>query len=446
MSDHHLIVREHQTIRLGPKGPLSRPAHAAFLARIPELPSGVLKPVHEGLRTGSHCGLVQAGPWTLEILPKIYDPEDPLPDRCALVRMLATCFDIPIRLDGTARTTLADDLLAVVIRAFLDEAQRQLRQGWIKSYVDQEDRLTRLRGRLNVSEQVRRGRAAADRLHCVFDELTVDNDFNRVVRAALVLVRPRLPVGSRLAIQANQLDLALADVGLIGPGQALRMRLPQHRLTRRYDRLLLLASWLLRLFGPNVHGGPEEGLGLTFDMNRLFQETVSIALASAIRRHPLRLRLCLTRERPVKPLVRDASNRPRFMMRPDLCLWLDRELVAILDTKWKRLSPFQDERQASIAQTDLYQLLGYGHTYACRHLTLIYPHHPGLEGWPLPLYSYCSPAESGIALQVAAFDLDRSRNGADQLLSLQVEALSETLPVGGWRCTLASEDLADSSG
>jgi 5-methylcytosine-specific restriction enzyme subunit McrC len=438
LSGYHLVVREHQTIRLAPKGRLSGPAHAAFLARIPALPPGVLTPVHEGLRTNSHCGLIQAGPWTLEILPKIYDPEDPLPDRCALVRMLSTCFDIPIRLDGTARSNLADDLLTVVIRAYLEEAQRQLRQGWIKSYVDEEDRLTRLRGRLNVSEQVRRGRAAADRLHCVFDELTIDNDFNRVVRAALVLVRPRLPVGSRLAIQANQLDLALADVRLIGPGKALRMRLPQHRLTRRYDRLLLLASWLLRLLGPNVHGGPEEGLGLTFDMNRLFQETVSIALASAIRRHPLVSRLRLTREQPVKPLVRDESNRPRFMMRPDLCLWLDRELVAILDTKWKRLTPFQVERQAGISQTDLYQLLGYGYTYACRHLTLIYPNHPGLEGWPLPRYSYCSPTESDIALQVGAFDLDRCKSAADQLLILQIEALGEALPVGGCRCTLAS--------
>jgi 5-methylcytosine-specific restriction enzyme subunit McrC len=446
LSGNHLIVREHQTIRLGPKGPLSRPAYAAFLARIPALPSGVLKPIHEGLRTGSHCGLVQAGPWTLEILPKIYDPEDPLPDRCALVRMLATCFDIPIRLDGTAGSTLADDLLTIVIRAFLEEAQRQLRQGWIKCYVDQEERLTRLRGRLNVSEQVRRGRAAADRLHCVFDELTVDNDLNRVVRAALVLVRPRLPVGSRFAIQANQLDLALAAVGLIGPGQALRMRLPQHRLTRRYDRLLLLASWLLRLLGPNVHGGPEEGLGLTFDMNRLFQETVSIELASAIRRHPLGSRLRLTRERPVKPLVRDESNRPHFMMRPDLCLWLDRELIAILDTKWKQLKPSQEERRAGIAQTDLYQLLGYGYTYACRHLTLIYPNHPRLEGWPLPRYSYCSPAELDIALQVGAFDLDRCKSAADQLLSLQIEGLREALPLGGWRCALASENLSNSSG
>ena len=430
MRDRHLVVREHQTVRLAPKGPLSRAAHAAFLARIPMLPSGVLMPAHEGLRTGSHCGLIQAGPWTLEILPKIYDEGQPAPDRGALVRMLAACVDVPIRLDGTARSGVADDLLTVVIRAYMEEARRQLRQGWIKSYVDQEDRLTRPRGRLKLSEQVRRGRAVAHQLSCAFDELTVDNGFNRVVRAALILARVRLPVGSRLAIQADQLDLALADVGRLPPAEALRTQLPRHRLTGRYDRLLLMASWLLRLLSPDVHGGSEEGLGLTFDMNQLFQESVSVALGSAIRRHPLRQRLRLTRERPARALVKDASGTGRFMMKPDLCLWLDGKLIAILDTKWKRLSPAQDEHKAGIAQSDLYQLLAYGRGYGCNRLVLIYPLYPELKDLALPSFRYCSPTETDIALHLAAFDLDASRLSARQLLEQQIGGLNEAITGG----------------
>jgi 5-methylcytosine-specific restriction enzyme subunit McrC len=406
---------------MAPQGPLSSAAYAAFLARIPQLPRGVLQPVHEGLRTGSHCGLIQAGSWTLEILPKLYDDQRPAPDRGVLVRMLVSCFNVPIWLNGTTSTGLADDLLTVVIRAYLEEARRQLRQGWIKSYVDQEDRLTRPRGRLNLNEQVRRGRVAAHALHCVFDELTVDNAFNRVVRAALALARARLPVGSRLTIQADQLDLALADVSRLPPGEALRAQLPHHRLTRRYDRLLRMASWLLRLLGPDVHGGPEEGLGLTFDMNRLFQETVSVALGAAIRRHARHQHLRLTREQPVRPLVQDASDTGRFMMMPDLCLWLEDQLIAILDTKWKRLSPAQDKHKAGISQADLYQLLAYGHAYGCHRLVLIYPHHPELTDWNLPRFRYCSPAPSDIALQVAAFDLQASRSAADRLLEQQLD-------------------------
>ena len=352
----------------------------------------------------------------MEILPKIYASEDDRPERGALVRMLADCFDVPIEHSGPASSQLADDLLTVVIRAFLEEAQRQLRQGWIKAYVDQHAELTRPRGRLRLSEQVRRGRAAAHQLHCDFDELTTDNPLNRVVRAALHVSRPRIPLGSRLAVHADQIDLALAEVDKLPPAQARRVRLPHDRLTARYDRLLLMASWLLRLLSPDVHAGGEEGLGLTFDMNRLFQDVVSRALAASIRRHPLRDRLRLTRERPARHLVTDASGTGRFMMMPDLCLWLDGKLVTILDAKWKRLVPDQDEHKAGIVQADLYQLLAYGYTYGCPRLVLIYPDHPGLEDWVRPRFRYAAPTGDSIELGIATFALDGFKSAADRAL------------------------------
>ena len=331
--------------------------------------------------------------------------------------ILADLFDVQVERKQHASSQLADDLLTVVIRAFLEEAQQQLRQGWIKAYIDQQGELTRPRGRLRLSEQVRRGRAAAYQLHCDFDELTTDNPVNQVVRAALHVSRPRIPLGSRLAVHADQIDLALAEVDKLPPAQARRVRLPHDRLTTRYDRLLLMASWLLRLFSPGVHAGGEECLGLTFDMNRLFQDVVSRALSASIRRHPLRDRLRLTRERPARHLVTDASGTGRFMMMPDLCLWLDGKLVTILDAKWKRLSPEQDEHKAGIVQADLYQLLAYGYTYGCPRLLLIYPGHPGLEDWVRPRFRYAAPTEDGVELGIATFALDGFKSAADRVLA-----------------------------
>jgi len=126
------------------------------------------------------------------------------------------------------------------------------------------------------------------------------------------------------------MDLALADVSRVLPAQTLRMRLAHQRLTRRYDRLLMLSRWLLPLLGSDVSGGDEEGLGLTFDMNQLFQATVGKPLMAAMRRHPQRDRLRLTRERPSRALVEDADGRGRCMTYSDLCIQLDAEIVAIL--------------------------------------------------------------------------------------------------------------------
>ena len=385
------------------------------------LPSGVLTPTYDGFRTGSYCGLIQADGWTLEILPKIYDGTHHAPDRGLLVRMLGACFDVPVWLDGIAKSNLADDLLTVVIGAFLDEAQQQLRQGWIKSYVTKEERLTRPRGRLNLIEQLRRGRANAHQILCEFDELTVNNSFNQVVRTALVLSRHRLLIGSRLAVHAYQLDLALSDVDTLIMALVVLDHLPHHRLMQRYERLLMLSSWLLRLLGPDVHGGQEAGLELIFDMNSLFEDYVAGALESSIRRHPFHDRLKLTREQPSLPLVQDAAGTGRFKMKPDFILWLDDKILAILDTKWKRLRPDLQEHTAKILQADMYQLLAYGHIYQCERLVLIYPDHPILNGWPLPRFRYCSEEPINIHLNISTCDLNDIDSTVDQIVNQQLE-------------------------
>ncbi len=420
MTARHLIAHEHETLRRAPHGPLSAEAHAAFLRQLPALPVGALTPTHDGLRTSSLCGLVRAGGWNLEILPKIYDSTTHVPDRGLLVGMLADCFNVPVWQGDTAESGTAD-LLTIIIRAFLYEARSQLRQGWLKAYITIEERLARPRGRLMLQEQVRRGRAHAHTMQCAFDELTVNHAHNQVVKAAMRVAKKELPVGSQLATLTERLEFSLDDVADIPLGADEIDRLPRQRLTQRYDRLLVLSSWLLRLLGPDVLGGTAQGLALLFDMNRLFQDYVGNALDGAIRRHPLRTRLRLTRERPIRALVADASACERFMMKPDLCLHFDNRLIAILDTKWKRLLP--DELKAGVDQPDLYQLLAYGHTYRCDQLTLIYPEHPELSNWNRPTFRFAPHTPTAIGLNIITFDIERARVSADRLLETQLAGL-----------------------
>jgi 5-methylcytosine-specific restriction enzyme subunit McrC len=349
LNERYILAYEHQTIRVAPAGTLPKEAYQAFLDRIPSLPSGTLTPEHNGLRTGSFCGLLQAGDWTLEILPKIYADEDERPSRGLLIKMLGVCFDLPLWQQGLAPADSGDDLLLILIRAFLDEAQRQARQGWIKSYVGTEERLTRPRGQIKIVDQVRRGRARAHQLDCDFDELTVDNAHNRVVNEALVIARPRMPLGSRLAAHADQIALSLADVATVPVTLTTIHTLPKTRLTARYERLLLFSEWIIRLLMPDVHVGEERGLSLLFDMNRLFQDYLAATLLNCAQRHPLQNRLTLTLERPVRALVVDQNDTSIFMLRPDLCLHLDGELICILDAKWKQLKP-QDGNKAGVSQ------------------------------------------------------------------------------------------------
>ncbi|SOE97709.1 5-methylcytosine-specific restriction enzyme subunit McrC [Burkholderia sp. D7] len=424
MNRRCLTVREHQDLLREPFGPLNIDAFDAFSRHLSALPANALTPIHHGLRTGSFCGLVSAAGWTLEILPKIYDQPGDGPDRGLLVRMLESCFDVPLWQGGAADSDGAD-LLPILARTFLEEASAQMRLGWIKSYVTFADQLTRPRGQLKLQEQLRRGRAQGHKLHCEFDELTVDNVHNQFVKAALQVVSSIVPMGSRHAITVRRLAATLDEVADIHSSIHAGTPPSTHRLTRRYDRLLLLSSWLLRLLGPDVHGGSERGLSLLFDMNRLFQDYVGHVLDAAIQRHPLRERLNLARERPVKHLVANGNRDMRFQLRPDFCLQFDDEIIAIFDTKWKRLQPL--ELNAAVGQSDLYQLLAYGHTYGCRELMLIYPHAPALNQWQKPDFRFAPFDSASIQLSVETFDLENAESSADRIIAAMAVVAEKTV-------------------
>ncbi|MGV7240628.1 McrC family protein [Caballeronia sp. M23-90] len=418
MNQRCLTVREHQNVLRQPFGPLPVDAYHAFFRHLSALPANALTPIHDGLRTGSYCGLISAGGWTLEILPKIYDQAGDAPDRGLLIRMLETCFDIPLWQGDPADSDDAD-LLSILVRTFLHEASDQMRLGWIKSYVTFTDQLTRPRGRLKVQEQLRKGRADGHTLHCEFDELTVDNEHNQFVKAALQVASSIVPIGSSYAMSVRRLSASLDQVAEIRASKNLQGPPPTQRLTRRYDRLLLLSSWLLRALGPDVHGGTSTGLSLLFDMNRLFQDYVGHSLDAVIQKHPLRGRLNLTRERPVKHLVADGDLNMRFQLRPDFCIWIDDTLVAIFDTKWKRLQPL--EVNAAVAQADLYQLLAYAHTYNCKQLMLIYPHAQPLNQWENVNFRFAPFNSTSIVLSIETFDLANPESSADRVIAVVSE-------------------------
>lgn len=422
MNSRHLLTYEHKSLRLMPHGSLPREAYEAFLEHLPLMPTHALTPTHDGLRTGSYCGLVQCQDWTLEILPKVYGTQHDQPARGLLTRMLGACFDIPVWQHGLADAEVADDLLQVVVSAFFKEALQQLRQGWVKSYVDTTESLTRPRGTIRISEQVRRGRASAHQIHCAFDELTENNPHNQAIKAALLAARNWLGVGSRLNTQADQLLFALADVEPVTlSGDEIR-NLTLNRIMQRYARLLMLSSWLVDLLGPDVHNGQRQGLSLLFDMNTLFQDYLAAAMHEAIRKHPLRERLKLTQERPTRYLLKNQDGEPLFLMKPDLCLSLDGQLVAILDAKWKLLKLAELDRKSAVSQADLYQLLAYGHSYSCKRLALVYPHHIDVQNWQARHFNFAPHDNTAMAISLQVFNLDEPQSSAEVLLKWALEA------------------------
>ena len=209
--------------------------------------------VGNGFRTGSYCGLIQRDGWSLEICPKIFTRTGADPNRSLLVQMLGLCFDMPIWQDGLADADQTRDLLQIVLNAFVRECRQLGRKGWQKGYKEVEERLSFPRGRILITDQIRRGRAAEHQLDCRFSELTIDTPHNQAILACIVagcrLARP----WSRVERQLHSLAEELGTVTRVETTSEAIGRLPMDKLSARYERTLMLAGWLVGDAGSDVH-------------------------------------------------------------------------------------------------------------------------------------------------------------------------------------------------
>ena len=73
----------------------------------------------------------------------------------------------------------------------------------------------------------------------------------------------------------------------------------------------------------------------------------------------------------MRHLAADGGGRPAFWLKPDIVLMERGEVRLILDAKWKRLDP--GEQDHGVSQTDAYQTFAYGRRYGCRRVVLVYP-------------------------------------------------------------------------
>ena len=156
--------------------------------------------------------------------------------------------------------------------------ERGLSLGIPRSYVEQEERLGTIRGRVDIPAQ-RRATGLPLPLHCRFDEHTADIRLNRILRAAAV----RLARLSGVTVRTRHALVALAgrldDVGTLEPGDlvapVLFTRLNQHlRPAERLARTVLDGSTLLHRY---VAPGRQAAVFMV-DMNKIFEQFIEARL------------------------------------------------------------------------------------------------------------------------------------------------------------------------
>ncbi|GAA2257263.1 McrBC 5-methylcytosine restriction system component [Streptomyces atrovirens] len=236
------------------------------------------------------------------------------------------------------------EVLPALAHAVERQVDRALRQGLLQGYRVAEETSPVVRGRIREAEQIRRRFGATLPVEVVYDDFTTDIAENRILRAAVerLLRLPGVPreVRRRLLHQRAR----LADVTALVRGRPLPEWRPS-RLNARYHHALRLARAVLEDASPEHGPGGLRVEGFLFDMNKLFEDFVTVALREALRGSGYVARF-------QDPLHLDEARTIR--MKPDLVLYgPDRAPCAVADAKYKV------ERPGGYPDADLYQMLAY---------------------------------------------------------------------------------------
>ncbi|WP_149717720.1 McrC family protein [Campylobacter concisus] len=325
---------------------------------------------------------------SLEILPKIHDNDNGSNKEAVenskriLLRMLKTLKSHPFKNINIANLkSLNLPLFEIFISMFLDEVSKLIKIGIKSDYVELEDNLRFLKGKLKISEQIRKNIVHKEIFYVCYQEFSIDRAENRLIKSTLEFLYRRSK-SSRNQRFIREYLFIFDEISSSSDINVDFSRLKLNRQTKHYEQALLWSKIFLQNKSFSPYRGSDVAFALLFDMNRLFESYVGNFIKKKLPGVILQY--------SEKHLV---ENPKSFRLKPDIFL----ESKFIADTKWKIVKSGDD-----ISQADLYQLYAYGKKYECGRLYLVYPRISGVDQKAMK-FRY----ENNMRLNVLYFDLEK---------------------------------------
>ena len=289
------------------------------------------------LTPSSTVGAVEVGDLSVLIRPKIG-----VPKLLSLACYAMGVFKSQERLFDFSEEETLPDTLALALAA---AAQRAFARGLLHGYRTEAEALLTVRGRIRFDEQIRRRFGIPLPVEVQYDEFTDDILANQLVKAAahrLGRMRLRSPEAQRRIgwISGIQDNVSLVP---FAPNDVPEVKFD--RLNEHYRSVVALSRLILRHGAYEADWGEMRASGFLMDMNKVFQEFVTVSL-----RETLGLNERTFRESYIRSLDEEGCVN----LKPDLTWWDGFDCTFVGDAKYKRIKNNQQ-----VPNADLYQLLAY---------------------------------------------------------------------------------------
>lgn len=389
------------------------------------------------IKTKNYVGVIETSKGlTLEILPKIffdYSEEDYdnelLNTKKVFLKMLSKLKNSPFLNISSAhlKTSSSFPLLEVFIENYVTEIKKIIRAGVKSQYVDKEENLNFLRGKIVNSLNIKYNYSNKARFFCAFDEFSDNMIYNQLIKSTLIKLNKvsKSHYNRTNILQLlNHFDTIQESTDFITD---FRKTISMNRLFANYKLALSWSEVFLMNKSFTNFSGNSKNMAILFPMERIFEDYIGYLMKTYADGHEIK-----TQDKSYY-LVSNHKTKNKFRLKPDIVLTDEgnREQI-IFDTKWKLLDDSQERKNYNISQSDMYQLYAYGKKYGLYNsfsiepkLVLLYPSNPNFQK-PLDDFIY----EGELTLSVIPFNLKNSLSKIDEQNELnKILALISTTPI-----------------
>jgi 5-methylcytosine-specific restriction enzyme subunit McrC len=234
---------------------------------------------------------------------------------------------------------------------------RQLKQGLHREYITRCEDLPLMRGKLNIHGTIRHQLQREKILTCEFDELSVNNLYNRILKTTIQILVRDSKVKPKRKAELKKVLLFFDEVEAVEPSSIRWDQLIYQRNNKTYEMLMNLCYFVLDGMLMTTERGSYRVMAFSEEhMHRLYEKFV---LEYFRKHHP---DLDEVRAAQVKwDLAEDTEESMiRFLpvMQTDIFL-RKREKILIIDTKYYEKTMQMQNDKPSMHSKNLYQIFTY---------------------------------------------------------------------------------------
>ncbi|MBB5635154.1 5-methylcytosine-specific restriction enzyme subunit McrC [Pedobacter cryoconitis] len=316
-----------------------------------------------GVKFKSYVGVIQISNTVIEILPKADKNKSADFDKWqnVLLQMLKISGRLKIESLTTADLNQKPhSILDLYFQLYLDQLEFLLHSGLFKKYQQTEGNILALKGSLAFSKNIQYNLVHKERFYTKHQQYTYDHLIHQILLNALLVLK-NINLKATLTDRINRILFSMPEIKEVRIGHSHFESIVWDRKTVPYKEAINIARLIILNYSPDIYGGNENLIAILFDMNKLWEEFITVCLDKN-----LRGRYQVKRQN-TRIFWNNKTIRPDIYFEREHSNTIDTLERFIIDTKWKIVEDNQPSDE------DLKQIFAYNAHWGSKNSLLLYP-------------------------------------------------------------------------